>query len=303
VLEKWKADLPLVLGSRGLEKFSELLVSNRYSVAELCQSWKLDEVTAYTLEAVKGAVTSCIEKLDVLSDRQARELKLETYLCSKLLAWERWPDAEFRAQAARVILSTYAEKTSNKEVKELVVSDQRLGDPRLPRNEPNWNGYSKAQRSVTEWLSRDDISFFFEQVIPPRHNQHRRKRFWLTYADQIKRSRPLLLRRHRAELARLKDKVGNFGSYDHDFTSAFVLDFGQVAAVEFSEKGNACFVYERRSFDKLVPGAELWAPTPFSERQLKNRDTCIARITHDVHGYWIYTLENLLARYGIRSGK
>jgi len=77
-----------------------------------------------------------------------------------------------------------------------------------------------------------------------------------------------------------------------------VLDFGSLIAVEFSQKPNACYVYQRRFFDDLVP--ELWAPTSFSESQLKNKDACVDRITHDVHGSWGLRLRNLLARYGVR---
>jgi hypothetical protein len=301
VLEKWKTDLALILGSHGHERFAELLISNGSSPGELCEAWKLDESTAYTLDGVKCAVKTCLDRLNAPSAQQTRELELETYLCSKLLAWQKWPDGEFRECIARIVLSPFAEDGSCEELKKLILGDQRLGDPRQPRNEYKWEGYKDAKRRVTEWLSKDDISFFFEHVIPPGHNQLRRKAFWLAYAPSIRRSRPLLSRRHRAELKSQKEKIGNFGSYDHELTSAFVLDFGPVAVVEFSERGNACFIYERLAFDELVPGAELWANTPFSERQLKDqgKKRYKEKIRHDVHGHWVRTLMSLLARYGI----
>lgn len=296
VLEKWKADLPLILGSRGPESLAGLLISHRFSITKFCEEWKLDDASAYVLESVKFAVRNCRDQLNAPNLHKDRDQGLLTYLCSKLLTWEKWPEGEFRQQVAETILSTFAEPGTSDELKTLVLKDLRLGDPRLPRNRPNWLRYDEAAKRMTEWLSRDDISFFFEHAMPPGHNQQKRKAFWLRYVPNIRKSRPLLSRHDRASLASLKDKIGNFGSYDHDLTSAFVLDFGSLVAVEFSENGNACYLYQRGSFDELV--RDLWAPEAFSVRQLKSKSKSCAQVTHDKYGKWETTLLQLLVRRG-----
>ena len=128
----------------------------------------------------------------------------------------------------------------------LVLSDPRLGDPRLSRNTKNWLGMAKPHQRFLQWLSRADMNFFFEHVLPDGQDPHRRKAFWLRYVTRVKRSRPLLNHddeaRLRAIMRSQQEKMGHFGHVRGRESSAFLLDFGEVVVIEFSQ-GGECLLY------------------------------------------------------------
>jgi len=67
-------------------------------------------------------------------------------------------------------------------LRNFIVDDQRLLDPRLPANGPNWAGISDSARDIViQWLSAEDIQLFFDHVLPHRDDPHGRKPFWLKY--------------------------------------------------------------------------------------------------------------------------
>jgi hypothetical protein len=291
VIGLWKSHPELILGSRAHHIFAELLTSERNAVRGSCESWKFDEGTLYVRESVKEALAFCLA-------RSSEHSPFRHYVVSQLLAWDKWPDGDFREQVATAILSAFAGTGFADELKQLVLDDRRLGDPRLPRNRANWVGLADAERQFTEWLSKDDIAFFFEHVLPRGRDPHGRKKFWLYYVKRIVRSRPLLSADDRARLQGSKDKVGHFGRIEGD-SSAFMLDFGSVIAVEFSKRGNACYLYDRANFAKLVQ--DFWAAKSFSVADLKNEPRSLDRVVH--RDSWYVRMAQTLARYGIRSSE
>jgi hypothetical protein len=288
VVNHWKRNPELVLGSQAQKTFGEFLVSDRRKIETACEFWKFDENTQYVREAARHAVSVCEKQL---SERSP----LNIYLARELLAWKNWPEGDFRELAASSILKTFPGTSFAEELKKLVIGDVRLGDPRLPKNYPNWVGFREAERRFTEWLSKDDIVFFFEHVLPKGKDPHRRKMFWLRYVARIVRSRPLLSWEDGTKLRTLKEKVGNFGHTNGD-TSAFILDFGRVVVIEFSKTGNACYLYQKTSFDKLVP--DFWAVRAFSASDLKRPVESIGRITHQ--NGWQEKMAQDLAHFGVR---
>lgn len=288
IISHWKSHLELVLGSQAHKTFGEFLISDRRKIETACESWKFDENTQYVREAARYAVSVCEARL---SERSPFNI----YLARELLAWRNWTERDFRDLNANSILKTFPGTAFAEELKELIIGDPRLGDPRLPKNHANWVGLREAERRFTEWLSKDDIVFFFEHVLPKGRDPHRRKIFWLRYVSRIIRSRPLLSWEDSAKLRTLKDKVGNFGHTSGD-TSAFILDFGRVLVVEFSKTGNACYLYQKTSFEKLVP--DFWAVKAFSPPGLKRLEESIDRIAHQ--NGWQDKMSQTLARFGIR---
>ena len=187
-------------------------------------------------------------------------------------------------------------------LRKLVLQDTRLGDPRLPRNMKNWLGIQDARQRLLQWLSRADIHFFFEHVLPKGTDPHGRKTFWLKYVSRVLMSRPLLNRddeaRLRVTMQSLREQIGHFGQMRGSESSAFLLDFGPVVVVEFSRVGNACYLYEQPNAAKVIP--DFWSQEPFTIYGLKNRPMAAETITH--REGWQITLAHLLARYGIRPG-
>ena len=79
-------------------------------------------------------------------------------------------------------------------------------------------------------------------------------------------------------------------------TSGFLLDFGRVLVIEFSEVGNAAYVYDQTEKDAVVPN--FWSEASFQVRDLKRKDAKKHKVNH--HAGWERDMRGILARYGIR---
>jgi hypothetical protein len=79
-----------------------------------------------------------------------------------------------------------------------------------------------------------------------------------------------------------------------NLTSAFVMDFGRAVVVEFSEAGNACYVYREEKGRDPIP----WQAAQVDIHLLKNRRRAGDWLRH-VQG-WEHTFADTLARFGVR---
>lgn len=190
-----------------------------------------------------------------------------------ILFWDGWELGLFKKEIGRTLLLPDVEqRAALRELVPLVLSDPRLRDPRLPANANNWAGVrTDARDTFIRWLSAADIEFFFEHVLPRGSDPHGRKPFWMSYLHQVKRSRPLLSDGDYARLrrmeAQMRSRVGSFGRVSHATTSAFLLDFGNLLVIEFSEPKNACYCFAKPLSAQVVP--DFWHAAPFNVWRLK----------------------------------
>ena len=70
--------------------------------------------------------------------------------------------------------------------------------------------------------------------------------------------------------ARIQVRSASFGRIHHGATSAFLLDFGSVLAIEFSQPGNACYCFSRQLADEVVP--DFWSQESFNLFDFKRTD-------------------------------
>jgi len=294
VIAKWKEGLSLVLGSKATGDLATWMLEGRKPIKEACEFWKLEEQSRYLLQAVEEAAAACLKQIGEHSP-------YNRYMNGELIAWSGWPIDRFKKLVSNVIERTFPAAEFAQALKPMVLGDSRLGDPRLPPNATNWLGVStEARNRYIEWLSKDDIVFFFELGLPKGADPHGRKKFWLNYVGSVKKSRPLLCDDDRAKLQNAKEKVGNFGRIVGE-TSAFLLDFGTIIAVEFSKSGNACYLYEKAAAEKVIPDSIFWSPKPFLVSDLKSKRLKAEWVKHDSQMRWQRDLEMILARYGIRQ--
>lgn len=294
LLNKWQEALRMLLGPSGDEEFGRLLLQENTDIKPVCTAWHIEESSAYAGEAVRHAGSQCLSELD-------RVPAVRQFLMKILLPWPHWAPDAFRDLVRRAILCpavVRGAKAIRDPLVEFVLNDKRLGDPRLPANRKNWAGLDDAARQLIEWLSFEDIVFFFEHVLPKRSDPHGRKEFWLRYRSRLKMSRPLLYWGDEGRVqtvvreSRGKIHYGTLGGS----TSAFLLDFGRIVVVEFSKVGNACYIYEQEAMERVLK--DLWAPHVTHEGYLKDRQLG-KKINH--YPGWQDVVRNLLAEFGIRS--
>lgn len=181
---------------------------------------------------------------------------------------------------------------------------QIWGNPWLDRNSPNWSRVAPgARKLVTNWLKLDLIREFFEAMSEDRQADPRRVKFWEQYHDQIDDMYFALgsvaLNARGADAKRMRDRMGDHllilkraGSSSNN---AFIMVLGSLVAVEFGEKGSACYFYRR---DELP--FELSGEVTGDRLGLKSADHLV-RLTHVDAGYekWEDKFSRSLREYGL----
>ena len=295
LLQKWKQNLVYVLRKEGPSRFASDILREKTTWEKVCDEWGLEPDSEFGNEVLSQCIALAVTARD---DEALQDAAIQYVLTSK-----HWKPSAFKIAIEQMILACTRLPIQRAEsLKDFILRDPRLLDPRLPTNGPNWLGISESARdAVIQWLSAEDIQLFFDHVLPTRSDPHGRKPFWLRYKAKVRRSRPLLAAfdegRWQANAATRGKR--NFGRMEFNCsTSAFLLDFGPVLVVEFSEVGNAVYVYAHR--DVLDLSDTFWSQGRFSLSILKQRSHCIERMAHTPQ--WQSKMRTLLAQFGIHPG-
>jgi hypothetical protein len=195
------------------------------------------------------------------------------------------------------------------EVVDMVRVHPWLGDPRLPRNAPNWITFPEARDRIISLQARQDLAFFFDFVIQDRQDPHGRKRFWLQYVDQVADSQVAL---SSEDAARLRAQATDEYAYarvrrqsgDPPGVSAFLMRFRDapdLIFVEFSLPGNALYVHNEELFRKHSRNGLRATMLDFGGGLKNSRsvEPSIGKIVH--RSGWEYRVRSILARRGVRS--
>jgi hypothetical protein len=296
VLAKWKTNINAILGSDGPANLAERLIFSESTFEMHLENWYLDRQSSY----VRHMVAAASEKIryHIALDR-AKQL-----LFGHILPWEGWQLTDFKKEIGNLILHREVQGIWD-QLQTFILTDKRLGDPRLPAARRNWNEVPvSAVNRLLESLCRADIFFFFEHVYLSSGDRHHRRDFWLRYVGRCTASRPLLCRNDRIRLkpvlAKDNVKVGHFGRLRAADNSAFLLTFGDLTVVEFSKVGR-CYIYTSDHFHKIV---NYWTNSELTEADLKERSGCIAAIRHlnTTNIDWRDNARIVLAQHGIRPG-
>lgn len=292
ILQKWNSSLDTILSPKGPQLFATEMIKEFKTIKEHAELWAIDVQSEFFIDTMVHAVQHCRKDID-----RCR------YLFAELFPWQLWGNTVFKKMVGDFILDDYYKKEATRGLLQgFILFDNRLGDPRLPRNNRNWLDMdTEARNQFIQWLSKEDITFFFEHVLPDKKDPHERRSFWLQFVPKLKASRPLLCFEDETRLQTLlrdKPKIGRFGKI-RGTNSAFILDFGQVKAIEFSRVG-ACYIYTENVFNQIIP--ELWSSRPFTEVGLKDKDRCVDRIRHLItyNVDWRRGVMNILAKHGVR---
>lgn len=263
VLGRWRANEHVILDH---EAFAADMLAAKRSPRDQCALWGVEPQSEFTLSAVECAA----ERI------RAARAKIPATSLRDIIFWDGWGLRRFKQQVSyTLLLKNVEQRLDLPELKALILHDARLRDPRLPANQKNWVGVNKdAHDLFIRWLAADDIEFFFEHVLPKGQDPHGRKPFWLSYLHHVTRSRPLLSENDHFRLKRLEARTesrwASFGRITHPTTSAFMLDFGNVLVVEFSQPGNGCYCFGRELANTVVP--DFWNEGAFERAAFRRTD-------------------------------
>lgn len=186
--------------------------------------------------------------------------------------------------------------------------DSEFRDPRIPPESLGWQLVRErapaAYAAFLERLVREDLSLFFDHAM----NEPARGRFWLGYMRSIRRTVCVLGPARYRDLASriagsapaVKAALGRVRRFSADKgVSAFCLYFDNQVIVEFSDTGNAAYVYPRAVFDSQLEPLVM-ANRLKAHDELKRKSLTVARINHS--SGWQDSARNLLLGLGVRKG-
>lgn len=291
-IAKWKNGLAMLLEKNGAAYFArDVLLDMRRDFKTVAESWALNENSAYMRYAAYNAFDQSIERV-------GSDIHITKYILDIVIGWNVWqtqPD-DFRKIISRLILHRNISSAAE-ELRVKILAHPMLGDPRLPAKRNNWLNIDPiACQKFIGWLAKRDIVFFFDHILGGR-DPHGRRDFWLNYvnSDKLIASRPFLSE-NAAYQVRGTNRDIIFGRLSAGTNNAaFILHFGDIVAVEFSEVGKV-YIYLRHEFEEQIE--DIWTLSPIREHRFKCQDLPDDRMIRHVN--WEYKVKSVLAKYGVR---
>jgi len=209
-------------------------------------------------------------------------------------------------KALSLILNRYAELRAPQEHAALRdFSVGRWGNPWFERKAANWSRVTPVARQlVVGWLKLDLIREFFATLSDDRAADQRRVEFWKRYHEQIHDMYFALgsvARYARGpDAVRLHQRMGNhllsLRKGGGSANNAFIMIIGDLVAVEFGTKGNACYLYGRDALPFMLSGEVA------GDREGLKADRHLDRLRHIDSGYetWEAKFARALSARGIK---
>jgi hypothetical protein len=258
VVQKWLAS-KAVFSERAAEFLSEKICSDQKAVDDVLREHYVGQLTKLGMSIRASAAKSACEYLRRVEGRQDNEWSLRylQWTTEKVLSDLTLPDA-FSEAVGSLILSDSAKRSEGfqRALRSYVQNHKRLGDPRLRESARNWRSIApEAAQRYWSWLARDSIVFFFNTILPNNSGNQRRKDFWLRYHDRIKDFQVAV---SEADVWKVKANQKStdllyYSLVAHPTTSAFLMSFegygGHFLVIEFSETGNAAYIYNIADFE------------------------------------------------------
>jgi hypothetical protein len=300
VLEKWRRHSRQLIGPDAHRQLALYCLNSKKSVTAQLSEWGLTADSQFGMAAAGELALRATEP--VHASRDFAQV-VGTYLAedNPFISPADWGRAFERLVTNTVIAS---DPSARQELVDLALKTRGLDDPRLRRGQ--WeNVPARARDIVIQWLSEEDLRFFFDLLMQDRADHQKRRRFWLRYLDGAIQSRVVVGKRDynrlRAKLSEIEKRGRTYARMrgagaNNDHVSAFIMDFGKVTIVEFSQANSACYIYVN---DPRAPYLNL-AQQVFHWDDLKNRQMG----EHHAHVHppsrWHEKFKRVLAQYGVR---
>ena len=304
VVQKWRASGPL-FSEHAAVFLSEEICAQMQTVDDALKHYYVGPLTRLGLSVRALAARLACENLRKQEGNRDHEWSLRylEWMTAGILSELTLPDTLSDAVSS-LILSESARRSESfqQALRTYVQSHKRLGDPRVRESALNWRSIdpTAAQRYLS-WLARDSIRFFFNTILPNSNENRRRKDFWLRYHNRIRDFQVALSEedKWKVQARQRTSDLLNYSLVAHPTTSAFMMKFegygGTFLVVEFSEKGNAAYIFRHSDFESQ--GVTLRTPRFELNKELKFDKT--HRIFHS--GDWEPKASyKLSSEFGIR---
>ncbi len=298
IIQLWKENLELILSDKAPLSLATKLVNENLNLASLSEKYYLSlNNSNLGKEVEKHVLEAKLNKFKKERNIKATDLN---YIFNSL-------NSElFSKQEGNRILSfsiQIVDEASNNAKKDCIDIFREYFfnniDYKDPREYPEkWLNFDEVGKTIfMKWLNELDIRVFFDLFID--YDPHHRKDFWLKYAGKIKKN-TILKGNNVHQNFKNKDEIQALISRGNKFipldaqTNAFILEFDNIVAVEFSETSNACYIYNKEDFSQQIK-----YKNKYYIEDLKNRGVSINIVSH--YRGWQNKLVSWFATRGIRA--
>ena len=308
VVEAWRGAL-FLFSSGAAQRLAEATVRDGKAMQQTCEELYIDPSTAFAGKAHSYAASFAVKKLlnqaSFLSEPEAvgdfRRI-VERFLGPGLDA------LTYRSLMADLITSKLADRMVDfqKTLVEVIHGDDRLGDPRLAGNAPGWRTMPQdARERIIAWLAGETLQFFFDTLVPVNDENRRRAKFWLQYAKKQRKVKDFQVAVSDQDTPKIRASraktIPSYSILTGGKTSAFLMVFEgygtEYVIIEFSETGNAAYIYTRKEFES--GRIRLRSHSFHLTEVLKRIDSATDRIIHI--GDWEPKARRTLSELGIRQ--
>jgi EH_Signature domain len=282
------------------KQYTAALADNLIPLAE----WVENTLPRLQLSTAKGSLVDCMRRcvLPLLDIQSLPDITL-TFALNQLVNVQQ--DGEWLSQLILTVSTEHRET-----VKTWFLKHAQFGDPRLGQIK-QWGIINKeAQSTFTGWLSQEDLEFFFSVILPGYDDPHGRRVFWEQYLPLVSASRVLISEYDRYRCRSILDQMKKDGKTlpgKSEGSSIFIMKITDMYIVEFSETGNAAYVYKEEKLKltedntpRLLIEAALKFETKYrnTKDSFKNKSYAERHFRH--HSGWQDECAWWLRRHGIR---
>ena len=236
---------------------AEHVCVNRADVNDVLKSHYIELVTGLARATRDETAAIACKRFRTEEKRQTEEWQLQylRWLIEQVLSGVS--QEALCKTISLLILSESARKslTFQGALRDYIQLNGRLGDPRMRETSANWRPIDpEAAQLYLSWLARDSIIFFFNTLLPNNSETRRRKDFWLRYHSKIVDFQVAVSEQDLWKLkARKNAELLCYSQVDHATASAFLMKFKgystDILVAEFSETGNAAYIFKMRDFE------------------------------------------------------
>jgi hypothetical protein len=258
VVQKWR-ECKSLFSEHAVTFLADAICAGQKAVDDTLRDYYVGPLTKLGRSVRDSAARAACEHLSRTERRQDSEWSVRylQWMTEGLLS-DLTPKDAFYYAISSLVLSESAKRseTFQRALRSYVQNHKMLGDPRVRESSVNWRLMTpEAAQHYLSWLARDSIIFFFNTILPNTNENRRRKEFWLRYHDRI---RDFQVAVSEADLWKVKASQKNsdllcYSHVAHPTTSAFLMRFegygAQYIVVEFSEKGNAAYIFKAADFE------------------------------------------------------
>ena len=258
VVQKWRECKPL-FSEHSVTFLADEICAGQKAVDDTLEDYYVGPLTKLGRSVRDSAARAACEHFRRTERSRDSEwgVRYLQWMTERLLSDLTRKDAFYYAISS-LILSDSAKRSEGfqRALRSYVQSHKMLGDPRVRESSVNWRSMApEAAQHYLSWLARDSIIFFFNTILPNTNENRRRKDFWLRYHDRI---RDFQVAVSEADLWKVRASQKNsellyYSQVAHPTTSAFLMRFegygAQYIVAEFSEKGNAAYIFKATDFE------------------------------------------------------